>query len=240
MKTKSTVGRLITRLSEWRESGARVAAMTLLLLVAGTNAVKASDWVLNEDKYSATHYTDHLYLEVFLADLDGKNTFCQEGTLIATNGVKSIDLLTLKYINEGDDDKDNADVKAKLVMPNAKAWFTNGAYGVPELTGTEQTFLLKKWGSSKHYMTAYIDLYYSAEMAGGDWKIYFHFKHSNDDWYDKVLKYSIGISTHLGLNDFDWKSYKVERTGIDQLTFTVPKLPNDIDSKLEGVPQVYL
>ncbi len=235
MKTKSTVGRLITRLSEWRESGARVAAMTLLLLVAGTNAVKASDWVLNEDKYSATHYTDHLYLEVFLADLDGKNTFCQEGTLIATNGVKSIDLLTLKYINEGDDDKDNADVKAKLVMPNAKAWFTNGAYGVPELTGTEQTFLLKKWGSSKHYMTAYIDLYYSAEMAGGDWKIYFHFKHSNDDWYDKVLKYSIGISTHLGLNDFDWKSYKVERTGIDQLTFTVPKLPNDIDSKLEGV-----
>lgn len=64
MKTKSTVGRLITHTM-------RVAAM-LLLLVAGTNAVKASDWVLNEDKYSATHYTDHLYLEVFLADLDGK------------------------------------------------------------------------------------------------------------------------------------------------------------------------
>ena len=56
MKTKSTVGRLITRLSEWRESGARVAAMTLLLLVAGTNAVKASDWVLNEDKYLHLNY----------------------------------------------------------------------------------------------------------------------------------------------------------------------------------------
>ncbi|MBQ7996524.1 MAG: hypothetical protein IJ249_02520 [Paludibacteraceae bacterium] len=227
MKTKSTVGRLITHTM-------RVAAM-LLLLVAGTNAVMASDWVLNEDKYSATHYTDHLYLEVFLADLDGKNTFCQEGTLIATNGSKSIDLLTLKYINEGDDDKDNADVKAKLVMPNAKAWFTNGAYGVPELTGTEQTFLLKKWGSSKHYMTACIDLYYSSEMAGGNWKVYFHFKHSNDDWYDRVLKYSIGTSTNLGLTDYDWKSYKAELTGVDKLTFTVPQLPNDIDSKVSSV-----
>jgi hypothetical protein len=212
----------------------RVAAM-LLLLVAGTNAVKASDWVLNEDKYSATHYTDHLYLEVFLADLDGKNTFCQEGTLIATNGVKSIDLLTLKYVNEGDDDKDNADVKAKLVMPNAKAWFTNGAYGTPELTSSEQTFSLKKWGSDKHYMTACIDLYYSSEMAGGDWKVYFHFKHSNDDWYDRVLKYSIGTSTNLGLTDYDWKSYKVELTGADKLTFTVPQLPNDIDSKVSSV-----
>ena len=227
MKTKSTVGRLITHTM-------RVAAM-LLLLVAGTNAVMASDWVLNEDKYSATHYTDHLYLEVFLADLDYRNTYCQEGTLIATNGSKSIDLLTLKYINEGDDDKDDAEVKAKLVMPNAKAWFTNEVYGWGELTANEQTFTLRKWGSDKHYMTAKIDLYYSAEMAGGNWKIYFHFKHSNDSWYNMTLASSVGTSTQLGLSDFDWKSYKVERTGIDQMTFTVPQLPNDIDSKLEGI-----
>ena len=64
----------------------------------------ASDWVLNEDKYYAWHYTDHLYLEVFLADLDGGNTYCKEGTLRATNGSKTVDLLTLKYINEGDDE----------------------------------------------------------------------------------------------------------------------------------------
>ena len=101
MKTKSTVGRLITHLSEWRESGARVAAM-LLLMTAGTTAAMAADWVLNEDKYSATHYTDHLYLEVFLADLDWGNTYCQEGTVTATNGSKSVDLLKFKYINEGE------------------------------------------------------------------------------------------------------------------------------------------
>ena len=133
MKTKSTVGRLITRLSEWRESGARVAAMTLLLLVAGTNAVKASDWVLNEDKYSATHYTDHLYLEVFLADLDGKNTFCQEGTLIATNGVKSIDLLTLKYINEGDDDVDLILCRSRLIK---QQWLPIPAARIPAVFGS--------------------------------------------------------------------------------------------------------
>ncbi len=211
------------------------SAVVLLMLLAGTSALRASDWVLNEDKYSATHYTDHLYLEVFLADLDGKNTYCQEGTLIATNGSKSIDLLSLKYINEGDDESNNADVKAKLLMSNAKAWFTNGAYGTPELTSSEQTFSLKKWGSDKHYMTAQIDLYYSSEMAGGNWKVYFHFKHSNDDWYDRVLRYSVGTSTNLGLTDYDWKSYTAELSGIDQLTFTVPKLPNDIDSKVSSV-----
>lgn len=233
MKTKSTVGRLITYLSEWRKSGARVAAM-LLLMTAGTTAAMAADWVLNEDKYSATHYTDHLYLEVFLADLDCGNTYCQEGTVTATNGSKSVDLLKFKYINEGSDENETAEVKAQLVMPNAKAYFTNSS-GSSEIGTDESSYWLKKWGSDNHYMTAKVDFYYSSEMAGGGWKIYFHFKHSDGKWYDKTLSSWVGTSDHLGLYDYDWKSYKIERTGIDKLTFTVPQLPNDIDSKLSSV-----
>ena len=166
----------------------------------------ASDWVLNEDKYNGEHYTDHLYLEVFLADLDGKNTYCKEGTLRATNGSKTIDLLTLKYINQGDDDSQTAEVKAKLVMSNAKAYFTNSS-GSDEITTSEKSYWLYKWGSSNHYMTAKINLYYSAEMAGGNWKVYFNFKHSDGDWYDRVLRYSVGTSTTLGLSDFNWRAY---------------------------------
>ena len=206
----------------------------LLLMTAGTTAAMAADWVLNEDKYSATHYTDHLYLEVFLADLDWGNTYCQEGTVTATNGSKSVDLLKFKYINEGDDENETAEVKAQLVMPNAKAYFTNSS-GSSEIGTDESSYWLKKWGSDNHYMTAKVDFYYSSEMAGGGWKIYFHFKHSDGKWYDKTLSSWVGTSDHLGLYDYDWKSYKIERTGIDKLTFTVPQLPNDIDSKLSSV-----
>lgn len=209
-------------------------AMTLLLLVAGVSGLMADDWVLFESKYNATHYTDHLYLEVFLADLDGKNTYCQEGTLIATNGSKSIDLLTLKYINQGDDESQTAEVYAKLLMSNAKAWFINSQSGDQELSTSEKSHWLTKEGSDYHYMKTKINFYYSSEMAGGSWKIYFHFKHSNNSWYDKTLAW-VTTSSTLGLSDYNVDSYKVERTGLDKITFTVPKLPNDIDSKYSSI-----
>ena len=207
----------------------------LILLIACVTRIQADDWVLFESKYNATHYTDHLYLEVFLADLVGKNTYCQTGTLIATNGSKSIDLLTLKYINEGDDESQTAQVKAKLLMKNAKAWFTNSQSGDLELSTSEKSYWLTKWGGDYHYMTAKINLYYSAEMAGGDWKIYFNFKHSNDNWYNKVLRYSVTTSSTLGLPDYNVDGYKIERTGLDKITFTAPQLPNDIDSKFSSI-----
>lgn len=57
MKTKSTVGRLITHLSEWRESGnqkwresgARVAAMLLLLCTTAIPAWASDSWDTTRD-----------------------------------------------------------------------------------------------------------------------------------------------------------------------------------------------
>ena len=57
MKTKSTVGRLITHLSEWRESGnqkwresgARVAAMLLLLCTTALPAWAYESWDTTRD-----------------------------------------------------------------------------------------------------------------------------------------------------------------------------------------------
>lgn len=204
------------------------------MLSACVGTIQADDWVLFESKYNAWHYTDHLYLEVFLADLDGGNTYCKEGTLVATNGSKSIDLLTLKYINQGDDESQTAEVYAKLLMSNAKAWFINSQSGDQELSTSEKSHWLTKEGSDYHYMKTKINFYYSSEMAGGSWKIYFHFKHSNNSWYDKTLAW-VTTSSTLGLSDYNVDSYKVERTGLDKITFTVPKLPNDIDSKYSSI-----
>lgn len=49
MKTKSTVGRLITHLSKWRESGARVAAMLLLLCTTALPAWASTSWDTTRD-----------------------------------------------------------------------------------------------------------------------------------------------------------------------------------------------
>ena len=206
-----------------------------VLTLMSTLSAQASDWVLNESKYNASMSGDHLCLEVFLADLDSKNTYAKEGTVIATNGSKSIDLLKLKYINQGDDESQTAEVKGQLLMPNAKAYFTNTQAGDLEIGTSEQSFWLTKWGSDYHYMTAKINLYYNAEMAGGTWKIYFHFKHSNDDWYDRVLRYSIETSSSLGMRTFDASQFKIECSSPDKLKFTAPKLYDDIDSKFSKI-----
>ena len=49
MKTKSTVGRLITYFSKWRESGARVAAMLLLLCTTALPAWASTSWNTTRD-----------------------------------------------------------------------------------------------------------------------------------------------------------------------------------------------
>ena len=206
-----------------------------VLLLVNTMNMLASDWVLNESKYNASDKTDHLKLEVFLCDLDGTNTYCDGGTVIATNGRVSYDLLTLKYHDEASDGDASENITAKLVMHNSKAWVTNATYGSKELNSSEQTFQVNKWASDHHYMTAEIDFYYPSELAGDEWKIYFHFKHSNGNWYNMTLHSNLGINNHLGLPDYNWQSYKAERTGIDKITFTVPQLPNDIDNKYSDI-----
>ena len=49
MKTKSTVGRLITHLSKWRKSAARVAAMLLLLCTTALPAWASTSWNTTRD-----------------------------------------------------------------------------------------------------------------------------------------------------------------------------------------------
>ena len=203
--------------------------------------MQASDWVLNENKYTATLSSsgDHLCLEVFLADLDKSNTYSKGGHVYATNGSKTIDLMYLKYINQGDDESQTAEVKAYICEANAKAWFTNSQMGDQQIGTSEQSFWLTKWGSDNHYMTAKIDYYFPAELAGDTWKFYYNFQHSNDGWYTKTLNPSVWVGYTLGMSAIDASKYTCERTDADNIRFTAPKLPDDIPSKVNEVRTRY-
>lgn len=211
----------------------------LLLISTSTTSLHASDWVLNESQYSASQSGDHLYLEVFLADLDYSNTYSKGGHVYATNGIKTIDLMYLEYINQGDDESQTAEVKAYLVEPNARAWFTNSQMGNQQISTSNSSYWLTKWGSDHHYMTAKIDFYYPSELAGGTWKIYYNFKHSNNSWYTKVLHYGCQTSSTLGMSPIDASQYTCERTSPNNIKFSVPKLPDDIPSKVNDVRTRY-
>ena len=208
--------------------------MLMIMLCTLSMSSYASDWVLDESKYKVAQYSDHLRLEVFLADLDSKNTYSKGGTVFATNGATTINLLYLEYINEGSDESQTAKVKAYLSDANSRAWFSNSA-GQSDITTTNTTFWLYKWGSDYHYMTAEIDFYYPASMAGSTWKIGYTFNHSNGDSYTKILAYSCQIGTSLGLSAIDASKYTCKRTSPDNIKFTIPKLPDDIPNRVSDM-----
>lgn len=84
----------------------RRVMLLLLLLSSSIISVQAADYVLDESKYTASLSGDHLCLEMCIADLDYGNTYSKGGHVYATNGVKTIDLMYLEYINQGDDESD--------------------------------------------------------------------------------------------------------------------------------------
>ena len=214
---------MLTQLRGW---------LLVMMLTIPALQMQADDWVLNESKYNAVMEDDHLHLEAFIADLDRTNTYSKGGFIYASNGLTTIKLLYLEYINDGDDETQTAQVKAYLCEPNAKAWFTNSMVGEQEIGTSMSTFWLTKWGGDHHYMTTKINYYYPAELVGTGWKIYYQFRHSKGKDYTKVLKNGMTINASLGLTNVDGSKYTVERNGPDNIKFKVPRLPDDIPSKL--------
>ncbi|MBO6287861.1 MAG: hypothetical protein J6M94_04640 [Prevotella sp.] len=207
----------------------------VLMLLLGSISATASDWVRDEGHYHAYSYSDHIKMELNIADLDYGNTYSAGGYVYATNGLQTVKLLYLKYINQGDDESQTAEVKAYLCETNAKAWFTNSQTGDQEIGTTEKSFWLTKEGSDYHYMVTKIDYYYPAELAGGKWKIYYTFTHSNGGEYTMTLNSSLDIMQQVALYDFATNTYTVERTSPSNIRFTVPKLPDDVPQKVNTV-----
>ena len=95
MKQKHQYKRgMLTQLRGW---------LLVMMLTIPALQMQADDWVLNESKYNAVMEDDHLHLEAFIADLDRTNTYSKGGFIYASNGLTTIKLLYLEYINDGDE-----------------------------------------------------------------------------------------------------------------------------------------
>ncbi len=207
----------------------------VMMMSAHFMSVQAADWMRDASKFSMENHTDHVTLKIFMCDLDRTNTYAKSGGVYATCGGQRMWLLDLWYINEGSDENPFGKVRARYCIGEERAWFTNG-YGQKEqeIGFSAQDFLLQKWGSDNHYLTTALDLYYPASMAGKTWTFYYEYTHNDGDKLTRTLGTAY-LSNTLGLSHFDTNKYKVERTKPDKIQFTVPALPDDVDSKLKEV-----
>ena len=199
-------------------------------------SIHASDWMKYKDKFSMTSSKDHVTFKVFLCDLDHSNTYAKSGgiTAVNSNGQK-VWLMDLKYNNEGSDENPFGKVTARYCIGEARAWFTN-AYGQSEqeISFSSKDYLVQKWGSDNHYLTAHIDYYYQASMAGQTWTFYYEYTHNNGEKITMTLG-TATLSNTMGLSHFDTSKYTVERNRPDKIKFTVPALPDDVADKLKEV-----
>lgn len=218
-------------LKEWRWRWLLVAIMAML-----TTTVQAADWVKDSSKYSMSNSKDHVTFNVFLCDLDNNNTYPKKGGIYAKNSSgRQVWLMDLWYISEGSDENAFGKVRARYCVGESRAWFTNG-YGQQEqeIGFNSKDYLLRKWGSKNHYLTANIDFYYPASMAGQSWTFYYSFDHCEGGSFTMTLG-TATLSNTMGLSHFDTSNYTVERNRPDKIKFTVPALPDDVEDKLKEV-----
>lgn len=212
----------------------RLALLLIAMLMNATN-LKAADWMKRSDKFSMESHTGYVTLKVFLCDLDRGNTYAKSGGVYATCGGETKWILDLCYIEEGSDENPFGKVRARYCIGESRAWFRDG-YGQSEqkITFNSADYLLQKWGDDNHYLTTALDFYYPASMAGKTWTFYYQYDHNDGGQYTMKLG-SAYLSPEMGLKHFNLADHKCERTGLDKLSFTVPPLPDDVESKLSEI-----
>ncbi len=112
--------------------------VTLLTCVA---QVAYADRLKDDQYYKVTEHTDHVTLEILIADGKSTDTWCEWGSVRAysENGRKG----TVYHImdvetDHHDDDSENWEFYAQTKMPGSRAWLTNTASGVEQEIGPSQ------------------------------------------------------------------------------------------------------
>lgn len=221
-----------------------LTGLVALLLMVPLSA-QASDWMRNSGKFSMSVSTDHLYFEILLADLDYSNTYAKAGSVYAEpadgKGGPTLQLMELyTYDMSSSTDKDEYamwDVKARLTLKSAKAWFANVfGKGEEEIANASSvsTYSLQKFGKDNHYLAAKVDYYFPAVMAGRKWKFYYKYTHNEDGAVTMQLG-THTLSQDVGCKGFDAGDFSYERKGMDKFRFSVPALPDDVVQKVREV-----
>ena len=208
----------------------------MIFLFAGITAAQAEDWMKKPSKFYMSTQNNHVTFTVFLCDLDGNNTYAKSGGIYAVdNNGSRVWLMDIWYISEGSDENPFGKVRARYCIGESRAWFTNG-YS-PQRQKIEfngKDFLIQKTGGNNHYCQPTIEFYYHASMAGKTWTFYYQYTHTNGEEYTMKLG-SAYLSNTLGLSSFDTSKYTVERKGPDKIKFTVPAMPDDVNSELSDI-----
>ena len=241
MKTRQRQG--FRRLGRGASGLQRMAAVLVLLatvITAQADRMKDNAYFKSSNKYDRIHFS------LLAADLDGANSFSKSGTIKATCGDTSYDILKIHSTGNGDDDGDSWKVYG--YDPNGSDWggvcyITNPSSGSATKVdrGSEDNNYTVKKGEKDEYPTIEIDFYWPASMAGKTWTFKYDFYHHQNNCVaggDKSMKLG---SHHLGYTaaDFGYNTvntggFKYKRTNMDKIQFIAPPLPSgDISDRVK-------
>ena len=226
--------------------GLQVLMLMLVMLIGGSPQAWA-DRMKNNDYFkmywSGNH--DHVHFSLLAADLVGQNTYSRSGTIKATCGGTTYEILKIHSTGSGSDSGDSWKVYG--YDPNGSDW--GGVCYITNISpsgeqkvdrgDSDNSYTVKK-GEKDDYPTIEIDFYWPASMAGKEWEFKYDFYLDQNDRVapgDQSMKLG---NYHLGYTaaDFGYKTvstgdFKYERTAIDKISFEAPELPSDaIPSKL--------
>ena len=219
----------------------------MLALLIGGSPQAWADRMRNNDYFkmywSGSH--DHVHFSLLAADLDGQNTYSKSGTIKATCGGTTYEILKIHSTGKGDDDGDSWKVYG--YDPNGSDW--GGVCYITNISpsgeqkvdrgDSDNSYTVKK-GEDDDYPTIEIDFYWPASMAGKEWEFKYDFYlDQNDrvapgDQSMKLGKYHLGYTAaDFGYKTVSTGDFKYERTAIDKISFEAPELPSGaIPSKL--------
>ena len=104
-----------------------------VLLLSVTAQVAHADRIKDDKYYKVTQYSDHVSLEILVADLDVGNTWCKWGSIRAysQDGRKGevFHILDVENDDNGDDDSETWEIYAHNRLSGSQAFLTNPASG---------------------------------------------------------------------------------------------------------------
>lgn len=218
----------------------------LATLLSAVVQVAYADRLKDDQYYKVTEHTDHVTLEILIADGNWSDTWCEWGSIRAysENGRKG----TVYHIMDVEtdhhaDDSENWEFYAQTKMDGSRAWHTNTSTGVEkEITqgqgddwknrSSNVRHVMYK-GKSNLYPTVKIDFYYGPEMAGKKWYFYYEYKHNKGSSHNMSMG-SAFCSATMGLDAFDASKFSFKRDEMDKIKFDVPALPDNVPAKLKS------
>ena len=220
--------------------------MATVLVLLATFITAQADRMKDNDYFTSSNKYDHIHFSLLAADLKGANSFSKSGTIKATCGDTTYDILKIHSTGNGDDGGDSWKVYG--YDPNGSDWggvcyITNPSSGSAtkvDLGDSDNNYTVKK-GEKDNYPTIEIDFYWPASMAGKTWTFKYDFYHDQNGCVaggDKSMKLG---SHHLGYTaaDFGYKTvntggFKYERTAMGKIQFITPPLPSgDIPDRVK-------